>query len=124
MDRGPARRERNDAPRGPAAEGREPGGASERPRPTARLCRRRQQRPRRGCVRALRRRRAAGAAAAVVERLRNAVESTGTKGFGAFAGLYPLDARTLLAASMDSIGTKPIVARPRGALRNCGADMA
>src|SRR2546430_11580114 len=25
---------------------------------------------------------------------------------------------------MDSIGTKPIVARPRGALRNCGADMA
>src|SRR5207248_8340028 len=27
-------------------------------------------------------------------------------------------------ASMDSIGTKPIVARARGALRNCGADMA
>src|SRR5437764_12325995 len=25
---------------------------------------------------------------------------------------------------MDSIGTKPIVARPRGALRNCGSDMA
>ncbi len=64
------------------------------------------------------------AAEAVVERLRNAVESTGAKGFGAFAGLYPLDERTLLAASMDSIGTKPIVARPRGALRNCGADMA
>jgi phosphoribosylformylglycinamidine cyclo-ligase len=64
------------------------------------------------------------AAEAVVERLRMAVESTGAKGFGAFAGLYPLDERTLLAASMDSIGTKPIVARPRGALRNCGADMA
>jgi phosphoribosylformylglycinamidine cyclo-ligase len=64
------------------------------------------------------------AAEAVVERLRSAVESTGAKGFGAFAGLYPLDERTLLAASMDSIGTKPIVARPRGALRNCGADMA
>jgi len=64
------------------------------------------------------------AAEAVVERLRKAVESTGTKGFGAFAGLYPLDEHTLLAASMDSIGTKPIVARPRGALRNCGADMA
>jgi len=63
-------------------------------------------------------------AGAVVERLRNAVESTGTKGFGAFAGLYPLDEQTVLAASMDSIGTKPIVARPRGALRNCGADMA
>jgi len=64
------------------------------------------------------------AAEAVVERLRNAVESTGATGFGAFAGLYPLDERTLLAASMDSIGTKPLVARPRGALRNCGADMA
>ena len=64
------------------------------------------------------------AAEAVVERLRNAVESTGAKGFGAFAGIYPLDEHTFLAASMDSIGTKPIVARPRGALRNCGADMA
>jgi phosphoribosylformylglycinamidine cyclo-ligase len=63
-------------------------------------------------------------AGAVVERLRTAVESTGTEGFGAFAGLYPLDEQTILAASMDSIGTKPIVARARGALRNCGADMA
>jgi len=61
---------------------------------------------------------------AVVERLRAAVESTGTTGFGAFAGLFPLDEHRLLAASMDSIGTKPIVARPRGALRACGADMA
>ncbi len=61
---------------------------------------------------------------AVVERLRAAVESTGTTGFGAFAGLFPLDEQRLLAASMDSIGTKPIVARPRGALRACGADMA
>jgi phosphoribosylformylglycinamidine cyclo-ligase len=61
---------------------------------------------------------------AVVERLRKAVESTGAIGFGAFAGLHPLDERRLLAASMDSIGTKPIVARPRGKLRNCGADMA
>jgi phosphoribosylformylglycinamidine cyclo-ligase len=64
------------------------------------------------------------AAEAVVGRLRAAVESTGARGFGAFAGLHPLDDRRLLAASMDSIGTKPIVARPRGALRNCGADMA
>jgi phosphoribosylformylglycinamidine cyclo-ligase len=63
-------------------------------------------------------------AEAVVDRLRAAVESTGASGFGAFAGLHPLDERRLLAASMDSIGTKPIVARPRGALRNCGADMA
>ena len=61
---------------------------------------------------------------AVVGRLRAAVESTGARGFGAFAGLHPLDERRLLAASTDSIGTKPIVARARGALRNCGADMA
>jgi phosphoribosylformylglycinamidine cyclo-ligase len=61
---------------------------------------------------------------AVVERLRAAVESTGATGFGAFAGLFPLDEQRLLAASMDSIGTKPIVARARGALRACGADMA
>ena len=60
----------------------------------------------------------------VVERLRAAVESTGASGFGAFAGLHPLDDKRLLAASTDSIGTKPIVARRRGALRACGADMA
>jgi phosphoribosylformylglycinamidine cyclo-ligase len=61
---------------------------------------------------------------AVVERLRAAVESTGATGFGQFAALHPLDERRLLAASTDSIGTKPMVARPRGLLRNCGADMA
>lgn len=61
---------------------------------------------------------------AVVDRIRAAVESTGTTAFGAFAGLYPLDDGRLLAASIDSIGTKPMVARPRGKLRNCGADMA
>ncbi len=65
----------------------------------------------------------------IVERLRAAVESTGAQsfgnlGFGAFAGLHPLDDRRLLAASTDSIGTKPVVARKRGALRACGADMA
>jgi phosphoribosylformylglycinamidine cyclo-ligase len=60
----------------------------------------------------------------IVERLRAAVESTGASGFGAFAGLHALDDRRLLAASTDSIGTKPIVARSRGALRACGADMA
>lgn len=65
-----------------------------------------------------------GIADAVVARLRAAVESTGARGFGAFAGVHPLDERRLLAASMDSIGTKPIVARERGALRACGADMA
>jgi phosphoribosylformylglycinamidine cyclo-ligase len=61
---------------------------------------------------------------AVVERLRDAVESTGATGFGAFVGLHPLDERRLLAASTDSVGTKLILARQRGALRNCGADLA
>jgi phosphoribosylformylglycinamidine cyclo-ligase len=60
----------------------------------------------------------------VVERLRAAVESTGAKGFGAFAGLYPLDGRRLLAASTDSVGTKLILARQRGRLRACGGDLA
>jgi phosphoribosylformylglycinamidine cyclo-ligase len=60
---------------------------------------------------------------AVVERLRAAVESTGATGFGAFAGLHPLDERRFLAASTDSVGTKLILARQRGALRNCGVDL-
>jgi len=64
------------------------------------------------------------AAEGIVERLRAAVESTGAQGFGAFAGLHPLGDGRLLAASTDSIGTKPVVARHRGALRACGADMA
>jgi phosphoribosylformylglycinamidine cyclo-ligase len=63
-------------------------------------------------------------AEALVERLRTAVESTGATGFGAFAGLQPLDEQRLLAASTDSVGTKLIVARERGTLRNCGADLA
>jgi phosphoribosylformylglycinamidine cyclo-ligase len=63
-------------------------------------------------------------AEAVVERLRAAAESTGASGFGAFAGLHPLDETRLLAASTDSVGTKLILARARGALRSCGADLA
>src|SRR5476651_572595 len=63
-------------------------------------------------------------AEAVVERLRAAVESTGATGFGAFAGLHPLDDRRLLAASTDGVGTKLILARARGQLRACGADLA
>jgi phosphoribosylformylglycinamidine cyclo-ligase len=63
-------------------------------------------------------------ASAIVERLRAAVESTGMRGFGAFAGLYPIDERRLLAASTDSVGTKLMLARKRGALRGCGADLA
>src|SRR5215213_8136023 len=45
-------------------------------------------------------------------------------GFGAFAGLYPLDERRFLAASTDSVGTKLVVARERGRLWACGADLA
>jgi phosphoribosylformylglycinamidine cyclo-ligase len=63
-------------------------------------------------------------AGAVVGRLRAAVESTGAKGFGAFAGLHALDDGRLLAASTDGVGTKLILARERGALRACGADLA
>ena len=58
------------------------------------------------------------------DRLRAAAESTGAVGFGAFAGLYPLDDRRLLAASTDGVGTKLILARQRGRLRDCGADLA
>lgn len=61
---------------------------------------------------------------AVVGRLRAAVESTGATGFGAFAGLHPLDERRLLAASTDGVGTKLMLARRRGRLRDCGADLA
>jgi phosphoribosylformylglycinamidine cyclo-ligase len=61
---------------------------------------------------------------AVVERLRAAVESTGATGFGAFAGLHPLGDGRLLAASTDGVGTKLVLARARGRLRDCGADLA
>ena len=61
---------------------------------------------------------------AVVARLRAAVESTGAQGFGAFAGVHPLDEERLLAASTDSVGTKLVLARKLGALRLCGADLA
>jgi phosphoribosylformylglycinamidine cyclo-ligase len=64
------------------------------------------------------------AAEAVVERLRAAVESTGAQGFGTFAGLHDLGDGRLLAASMDSVGTKLILARERGRLRDCGRDLA
>jgi phosphoribosylformylglycinamidine cyclo-ligase len=60
----------------------------------------------------------------VVERLRAAVESTGATGFGAFAALHPLGDARFLAASTDSVGTKLILARQRGALQACGADLA
>jgi phosphoribosylformylglycinamidine cyclo-ligase len=63
-------------------------------------------------------------AESVVDRLRAAVESTGAHGFGAFAGLHPLDGDRFLAASTDGVGTKLVLARARGRLRDCGADLA
>jgi phosphoribosylformylglycinamidine cyclo-ligase len=67
-------------------------------------------------------------AEAVVDRLRAAVSSTHgpavVAGLGGFAGLYALDDRRLLAASTDGVGTKLILARRAGRLRDCGADLA
>jgi phosphoribosylformylglycinamidine cyclo-ligase len=63
-------------------------------------------------------------ALSVVDRLRAAAESTGARGFGGFAGLHQLDAERFLAASTDGVGTKLILARQRGRLRDCGADLA
>jgi phosphoribosylformylglycinamidine cyclo-ligase len=64
----------------------------------------------------------------VAERLRAAVESTRTTavvaGLGGFAGLFALDDRRLLAASTDGVGTKLVLARKAGRLRDCGADLA
>jgi phosphoribosylformylglycinamidine cyclo-ligase len=64
------------------------------------------------------------AAEQVIERLRGAVESTGASGFGAFAGIYPLDERRLLAASTDSVGSKLVLSRRAGRLRDAGRDLA
>jgi phosphoribosylformylglycinamidine cyclo-ligase len=64
------------------------------------------------------------AAEAVVDRLRAAVESTGADGFGAFAGLYPLDERRFLAATTDGVGSKLVLSRRAGRLRDAGRDLA
>jgi len=64
------------------------------------------------------------AAEAVVGRLRAAVESTGAEGFGAFAGLYPLDDRRFLAATTDGVGSKLVLSRRAGRLRDAGRDLA
>jgi phosphoribosylformylglycinamidine cyclo-ligase len=64
----------------------------------------------------------------VVERIRAAVESTlGDRvlgGLGGFAGLFRLDDERLLAATTDSVGTKLILARQAGRLRDAGRDLA
>jgi len=59
-----------------------------------------------------------------VERLRAAVESTGTESFGGFAGLYQLDEQRLLAASTDSVGSKLMLSRRAGRLHWAGMDLA
>jgi phosphoribosylformylglycinamidine cyclo-ligase len=64
----------------------------------------------------------------VVGRLRDAVRSTWStrdvRGFGHFAGLYPLDDERFLAATTDSVGTKLILSRRAGRLRDAGRDLA
>ena len=60
----------------------------------------------------------------IVEHLRAAVESTGAEAFGGFAGLYPLTDNRLLAASMDSVGSKLMLSRRAGRLRSAGMDLA
>jgi phosphoribosylformylglycinamidine cyclo-ligase len=64
------------------------------------------------------------AAEEVVGRLRAAVESTGSEGFGAFAGLFPLNDRQLLAATTDGVGSKLVLSRRAGRLRDAGRDLA
>jgi phosphoribosylformylglycinamidine cyclo-ligase len=63
-------------------------------------------------------------AESIVERLRAAVESTGGECFGGFAGLFPIGDSQLLAASMDSVGSKLMLARRAGRLRWAGMDLA
>jgi phosphoribosylformylglycinamidine cyclo-ligase len=65
---------------------------------------------------------------ALVDRLRSAVESTRTAGvvgdFGGFSGVFALDDERLLAASTDGVGTKLVLAREAGRLRDAGRDLA
>jgi phosphoribosylformylglycinamidine cyclo-ligase len=63
-------------------------------------------------------------AEAVDGRLRAAVESTGAAGFGHFSGLFPLDERRLLAASIDGVGSKLMLSRRAGKLHWAGMDVA
>jgi phosphoribosylformylglycinamidine cyclo-ligase len=64
----------------------------------------------------------------VVTRLRAAAETTRTDavvaGIGSFAGLFALDDERLLAASTDGVGTKLVLARRAGRLRDAGRDLA
>jgi phosphoribosylformylglycinamidine cyclo-ligase len=65
---------------------------------------------------------------AIVDRLRDAVESTRTAAvageYGGFAALVAIDDRRVLAASTDGVGSKLVLARRAGRLRWAGADLA
>jgi phosphoribosylformylglycinamidine cyclo-ligase len=64
----------------------------------------------------------------LVDRLREAVESTNVSGrasgYGAFAGLFELDDGRLLAGTTDSVGTKLALSHRAGRLRDAGRDLA
>jgi phosphoribosylformylglycinamidine cyclo-ligase len=68
------------------------------------------------------------AAEGIVARLAAAAQSTWSEAvvgrFGGFAGLYALDHERLLAASTDGAGTKLVIARKAGRLRDAGRDLA
>src|SRR3954452_17516750 len=65
---------------------------------------------------------------AIVDRVRAAVASTATPGvtgtFRAVAGLFAIDDHSLLAASVDSVGSKLVLGRRGDRLRWCGSDLA
>ena len=67
-------------------------------------------------------------AGTIVSRLAEAVALTRTDAvvadLGGFAGLYRLDDERLLAASTDGVGTKLILSRRHGRLREAGMDLA
>src|SRR5207244_11591878 len=52
------------------------------------------------------------------------VESAGAEGFGSFAGLYPPADRLLLAAATDGVGSKLVLSRRDGRLKDAGRDLA
>jgi Phosphoribosylaminoimidazole (AIR) synthetase len=64
------------------------------------------------------------AAEAVVDRLRSAVESTGAEGSVASRGSIRWDERRFLAATTDGVGSKLVLSRRAGRLRDAGRDLA
>ena len=57
--------------------------------------------------------------------IRASTQTAGVVGeLGGFAGLYALDDERLLAATTDGVGTKLVLGRRAGRLRDAGADLA